>query len=101
MSKTSSALAPAPADTPTIKAPAVTAESNEAPAKPKPGATPSAAVALAQPQTEVLTPTTQATLAGSSDAKGLTSDTEPQNLLTDKFTADEWKALKELRVRLY
>ena len=30
-----------------------------------------------------------------------TEPEEPQNPLTEKFTEDEWKALKELRVRCY
>jgi hypothetical protein len=83
MSKTSSAFAPTPADSPTSsKAPDVAPET---PAKPEPGAAPSAATEL-----QVPTPT---------DAKAFIDDEEPQNLLTKKFTEEEWKALKELRVR--
>jgi len=80
MSTTSTALPPSPVHPP--KAPAVTQSPVETPEKPQSGA----------PLSDVSSTPTQ-------DIKA-SNDDEPQNALTKKFTEAEWKALKELRVRL-
>lgn len=56
------------------------------------------AAATAKPEATKAEETTKETETPKDTPKQEIVDPEPQNALTEKFTEDEWKALKEFRV---